>query len=70
MGRAIQQFNTAEGVAKVTAEGMKVYSPTAADLAQFKTLAQPAVKDWLGKKLRKDAVWIEKLDAAVEKASK
>jgi tripartite ATP-independent transporter DctP family solute receptor len=70
MGRAIQEFNTAEGVTKVAAEGMKVYAPTAAELAQFKKLAQPAVKKWLAGELGKDAVWIDKLDAAVKEASK
>lgn len=70
MGRAIQEFNTAEGVTKVVAEGMKVYSPTAAELAQFKQLAQPAVKKWLANELGKDSVWIEKLDKAVAEASK
>jgi len=70
MGRAIQQFNTAEGVTKVAAEGMKVYAPTAAELAQFKKLAQPAVKKWLAGELGDDAGWIEKLDAAIMEASK
>jgi tripartite ATP-independent transporter DctP family solute receptor len=70
MGRAIQQFTTADGVTKVAAEGMKVYSPTAAELEQFKTLAQPAVRKWLAGELGADAVWIEKLDAAVAAASK
>jgi hypothetical protein len=49
---------------------MKVYSPTAAELEQFKTLAQPAVRKWLAGELGTDAVWIEKLDAAVAAASK
>jgi TRAP-type C4-dicarboxylate transport system substrate-binding protein len=70
MGRAIQQFSTAEGVTKVAADGMKVYSPTAAELNQFKELAQPAVRKWLAGELGGDAVWIEKLDAAVAEASK
>jgi len=70
MGRAIQQFNTAEGVTKVAAEGMIVHSPTAAEMAQFQELAQPAVKKWLAEELGADAVWIEKLDAAVAQASK
>jgi len=70
MGRAIQQFTTADGVTKVAAEGMKVYSPTATELEQFKTLAQPAVRKWLAGELGADAVWIEKLDAAVATASK
>jgi len=70
MGRAIQEFNTAEGVTKVAAEGMQVYSPTAAELNEFKELAQPAVKEWLAGELGDDAVWIEKLDAAVAEATK
>lgn len=70
MGRAIQQFNTAAGVTNVAAEGMKVYSPSAADMAEFKAKAQPAVKTWLAEVLGKDAVWIKKLDDAVAGASK
>jgi len=69
MGRAIQQFNTAEGVTKVVAEGMKVHSPTADELAEFRNLAQPAVKKWLAGELGSEAAWIEKLDAAVKAAS-
>jgi hypothetical protein len=48
---------------------MKVHSPTADEMAQFKKLAQPAVKEWLAKELGSDE-WIAKLDAAVEAASK
>lgn len=69
MGRSIQQFNTAEGVTKVAADGMKVYSPTAEDMAEFRKLAQPAVKKWLAGELGDDAVWIDKLDAAVAAAT-
>lgn len=69
MGRAIQQFNTADGVNKVAAEGMTVYSPTAEELNEFRSLAQPAVKKWLAGELGDEAVWIEKLDAAVKAAS-
>ena len=69
MGRAIQEFNTAEGVTKVVAEGMKVYSPSASELAQFKKLAQPAVKEWLAGELGNDAIWIKKLDDAIEAAT-
>jgi len=68
MGRAIQQFNTAEGVTNVANEGMQVYSPSAEDLAKFKKLAQPAVKEWLAGELGDEAVWIEKLEAAVASA--
>jgi hypothetical protein len=49
---------------------MQVYAPTADELAQFKKLAQPAVKKWLAGELGDDAGWIEKLDAAVTEASK
>ena len=70
MGRAIQQFNTAEGVTKVAAEGMKVHSPTAEEMAQFQKLAQPAVKQWLAKELGDESVWIKKLEDAVEAAAK
>ncbi len=70
MGRAIQQFNTAEGVTKVVAEGMTVHSPTAEEMAEFQKLAQPAVKEWLAKELGDEAMWIEKLEAAVAEASK
>lgn len=69
MGRAIQQWGTAEGVTKVVAEGMQVYSPTADELAQFRDAAQPAVKTWLAGELGDEAVWIERLDAAVAAAS-
>lgn len=68
MGRAIQQFNTAEGVTKVSDEGMVVYSPTAGELAMFREKAQPAVKEWLIGELGDDKGWIEKLDAAITAA--
>ena len=70
MGRAIQEFSTAEGVSKVIAEGMIVYSPTAAELGQFKELSQPSVKKWLAEELQDEAVWIDKLDTAVSAAEK
>jgi len=70
MGRAIQEFNTAEGVTKVAEEGMKVYAPTAAELKQFKDAAQPAVVKWLRGELGSDAEWIDKLDKAVATAEK
>jgi TRAP-type transport system periplasmic protein len=70
MGRSIQQFGTAEGVTKVVEEGMKVYSPTAKELAQFKEKAQPSVKKWLATELGTESNWIEKLDMAVAEAKK
>ena len=69
MGRAIQQWSTADGVNKVQAEGMQVYSPTADELAMFREKAQPAVKNWLADELGDEAVWIDKLEAAVAAAT-
>ncbi|MCB9958279.1 MAG: DctP family TRAP transporter solute-binding subunit [Rhodospirillaceae bacterium] len=69
MGRAIQEFNTAEGVSAVIAEGMQVYSPTAEELAMFRDLAQPAVRTWLVGELGDEAEWIDRLEAAVAAAT-
>ncbi|WP_316858581.1 DctP family TRAP transporter solute-binding subunit [uncultured Cohaesibacter sp.] len=70
MGRAIQQWGTAEGVNKVKAEGMQVYSPTAEEIAAFAEKAQPAVIDYLRTELGEDAVWIDRLQEAVAAAAK
>ncbi|HBU99663.1 DctP family TRAP transporter solute-binding subunit [Thalassospira lucentensis] len=66
VGRAIQQFNSAEGVAKLAEEGMEVTTPTAEQLKAFRDAAQPAVIEWLSGQI--DAQWIEKLQAAVVEA--
>lgn len=39
------------------------------ELAEFRKLSQPAVKQWLAGELGDEASWIEKLDAAVKAAS-
>ncbi|WP_217703063.1 DctP family TRAP transporter solute-binding subunit [Marivivens donghaensis] len=69
MGRAIQQWGTAEGVNKVQEEGMQVYSPTADEIAAFAEKAQPAVIEYLRGELGDDAVWIDNLQEAVSAAS-
>nr|WP_319248518.1 TRAP transporter substrate-binding protein DctP [uncultured Celeribacter sp.] len=69
MGRAIQEWNTAEGVKKVQDEGMQVYSPTADEIAAFAEKAQPAVIEYLRGELGDDAVWIDNLQTAVAEAS-
>ena len=68
MGRAIQEWNTAEGVGKVQAEGMQVYAPTAEEIAAFAEKAQPAVVAYLRGQLGDDAVWIDRLQQAVADA--
>ncbi|GAA0285083.1 TRAP transporter substrate-binding protein DctP [Rhodovulum strictum] len=69
MGRAIQQWTSADGVTRVQAEGMQVYAPTAAELQAFAERAQPAVVDYLRGELGADAVWIDRLQEAVAAAA-
>lgn len=64
-GRAIQQFNSAEGVAKLQAEGMTVTQPSAEQTQAFRDAAQPAVQEYLRDELGKDAEWIDRLSDAV-----
>lgn len=66
VGRAIQQFNSAQGLSAISAEGVEVYSPTAEELGQFRELAQPAVLEWLRDELGDDAAWIDRLQAAID----
>lgn len=68
MGRAIQEFTTADGIQKVQEAGMQVYSPTEEDLAKFREAAQPPVREFLSEDLGDDAEWIGKLDEAVSAA--
>ncbi|WP_068110854.1 DctP family TRAP transporter solute-binding subunit [Tropicimonas marinistellae] len=68
MGRAIQQWGTAEGVNKVQEEGMQVYSPTSEEIAAFAEKAQPAVIEYLRGELGDDAAWIDRLQEAVSSA--
>jgi len=68
VGRSIQQLNSSAGVGALIAEGMEVYKPTAAELAQFRASAQPAVVEWLATKI--DRSWINSLQDAVADASK
>ncbi len=66
VGRAIQQFNSAQGLSAMAAEGVEVYSPAADELGQFRELAQPAVLEWLRGELGDDAAWIDRLQAAID----
>ncbi|SIQ75936.1 DctP family TRAP transporter solute-binding subunit [Marinobacterium stanieri] len=66
VGRAIQQFNSAEGLSKLAAEGMEITSLTADQMAQFRQAAQPAVIEWLKGEI--DSSWIDKAQNAVKAA--
>ena len=66
VGRSIQQFNSADGVARLIEAGMEVYTPTAEELAQFRAASQPAIIEYLREEI--DSQWIEDLQAAVAEA--
>jgi tripartite ATP-independent transporter DctP family solute receptor len=65
-GRGIQQLTSAMGVAALKEKGMEIYSPTAAERAEFKKLTQAPVLEWM--KTQIDPQWIEKVMKAVEQA--
>ncbi len=69
MGRAIQQWTTAQGITAVQEDGMQVYSPTAEEIQAFADAAQPAVIEYLQGELGDDAQWIDQLQEAVDAAS-
>ncbi|MFY0663218.1 MAG: DctP family TRAP transporter solute-binding subunit [Natronospirillum sp.] len=69
VGRAIQQFGSADGVAKLAERGMEVTTPTAAQLGAFRDAAQPPVVSYLRGELGSDAVWIDNLLSAVNAAA-
>ncbi|WP_074398597.1 MULTISPECIES: DctP family TRAP transporter solute-binding subunit [unclassified Halomonas] len=68
-GRAVQQFNSAEGIAKLEEEGMEVTQPNAEQMEAFREAAQPPVQGYLRDELGDDAEWIERLSSSVEEAS-
>ena len=68
-GRAIQQFNSAEGITKLQAEGMEITQPTAEQMEAFREAAQPPVQAYLRNELGDDAEWIDRLSSAVNDAS-
>ncbi len=68
MGRAIQQWTTANGITAVQEEGMQVYAPTSEEIQAFADAAQPAVIEYLRAELGDDAQWIDRLRQAVDDA--
>lgn len=66
MGRAIQQFTSAEGLENLIDAGMEVAVPTADELRQFQEAAQPPVLEWLRTQVDED--WITRLQDAVSDA--
>jgi TRAP-type transport system periplasmic protein len=67
VGRAIQQLNSAEGLAKLAENGMEITVPNAEQMAKFQSAAQPAVIEWLKGEI--DPTWISKAQDAVKTAT-
>ncbi|NMB17807.1 MAG: DctP family TRAP transporter solute-binding subunit [Firmicutes bacterium] len=66
VNRGIETIHsTGPGLSKLIREGMKVYTPTMEEKAQFAEVAQPAVIEYLEEKVGKEAVQ-GMLDAVVE----
>jgi tripartite ATP-independent transporter DctP family solute receptor len=51
VGRGVQTYVASQGLQALIDQKMVVYSPTEAELDQFKSIAQPAVIDWLKTKI-------------------
>ena len=64
--RRINRVFASEGIKTLKDKGVTVYTPTAAELAEFKAATQPPVVDWL--KTKVDQKWIDGLLTAVKDA--
>ncbi|OIQ63247.1 C4-dicarboxylate-binding periplasmic protein precursor [mine drainage metagenome] len=64
--RRINRVFTEEGVKALKDKGVAVYTPTPAEIAQFRVATQKPVIDWL--KTKVDPAWIDGIQAAVKVA--
>jgi tripartite ATP-independent transporter DctP family solute receptor len=64
--RRINRVFTSEGVKTLKEKGVSVYTPTTAEIAQFRTATQQPVIDWL--KTKVDPKWIDGILTAVKDA--
>ncbi|QUX97377.1 C4-dicarboxylate ABC transporter substrate-binding protein [Marinomonas sp. CT5] len=67
LGRAVQQFNSAKGLKSLAENGMQITTPTPAQMAKFRDIAQPAVINWLKGEVQPE--WIERVQMSVKVAS-
>ena len=65
--RRVNRRFTADGINTLKDKGVTVYTPTAAEIAQFKAATQQPVVDWLKTKI--DPKWIDEVQAAVSRLS-
>jgi len=66
--RGFVEFGDVTGVQDLISKGMTVYSPSQAELSQFKEVAQGPVIESLAKEIGNE--WIDKLIGAIEQAEK
>jgi len=66
VGRGFITLQNAQGLQTLIDAGMQIYSPTDAEMQQFKKVMQPAVIDWL--KTKVDPALINELLKAVDDA--
>jgi tripartite ATP-independent transporter DctP family solute receptor len=66
VGRGIMNYLNADGLQSLIKAGVQIYSPTEAEMAQFRKAMQPAVIDYL--KTKVDPKLIEELLASVDNA--
>jgi tripartite ATP-independent transporter DctP family solute receptor len=64
--RGVQTLNSSSGISLVQEKGMEVYTPTAAERAQFKAATQKPVMDYIESQTGRE--WIDKLLKAVKQA--
>ncbi len=64
--RRVNRAFTTAGIKTLGEKGVAVYTPTAAEIAQFRAATQQPVTDWL--KTKVDQKWIDNVQAAVKEA--
>jgi tripartite ATP-independent transporter DctP family solute receptor len=64
--RRVNRVFTSDGIRILKDKGVSVYTPTAAELAEFRAATQQPVTDWL--KTKVDQTWIDGMQAAVKDA--
>ena len=61
-------YDNVSAVKNLEKNGMEIYTPTAAEHAEFQKIAQKAVSEFIAKKIGTE--WNQKLDKAIEEAKK
>ena len=70
IARGICRLTDLNGADYLKKKGMEIYQPSAEEYAQFRSLTQRPVIEWLRKQPNVESVWVDKLLNAVERAEK